>query len=74
MNSFQIWMLRKIVRFCCLQGMHFTRMKEIFSIVIDETQKYFTEDNLPTTMCFLTRSLEKACISEEYKIKSSQTP
>lgn len=60
MSAFQKWLLRRIVRFCCLQGCQSARMRTFFCVVIDETNACFYEDNLPTTQSFLSDRMNDA--------------
>lgn len=60
MSRFQKYLLRKLIRYCCVQGYQFRRMNEFFSIVIQEVNIIFYEDNMPTTKSFLTERLEDA--------------
>ena len=57
MNKFQEYLLRWILRAVFVQGYQFHRTRAFFRIVVDEFQKVFYEDNLPTIQSFLNGAL-----------------
>ena len=66
-TKFQKWILRKIFRDIVTQGPHHeNNIIEVYTLLREEADREFNEDNIPTRNSFLTECFEKSLIREEY--------
>lgn len=66
MNSFERWMLRRIVRKEVRQDYdHDKKIAALFGMIISAARREFSEDNEPTSQAYLMEWFERALAAKE---------
>ena len=66
MTKFELWLLRKLFKKAMQQGYADQRLGVVFVALYEELFKYYTEDNKPTLVSFVSE-IETKAIDTAYK-------